>query len=195
MATATLPVAPRVRGRNLLVGTGFAVAGCIMFFGGLFGIYFQQRAEVRSAGGEWIDPAAVIELTAPGMIMWTLLISIAVIQWAVYSIARDDRVHALWAVGATLAMGSMVIVQYAYQFMQMGLVADTQVSSSLIYTIAGAHLLMVIAAMVFVALMGFRALAGQYSSQQTDGIVAAAMFWDAAALIYFVLWIGVFIAK
>ena len=195
MAATALPLAPRVRGRNLLVATGFAIAATVMYFAGLFGIYFQQRAQARDAGLEWIPGDAVLDLAAPGMIMWTLLISVAVVQWAVYSIARDDRPHALLAIGATLAMGAMVLVLAARQFTQMGLIADRDISSVLVYTISGSHVVMVLIAMTFVALMGFRALAGQYSSRQTDGIVAAAMFWDAAVFIYFFLWIGVYIAK
>jgi heme/copper-type cytochrome/quinol oxidase subunit 3 len=196
MATVTtdLPAAPAARGRHILVATGFAVAACIMFFAGLFGVYFRERAAVRGEGVAWID--GTIELTPPTMIMWTLLISIAVMQWAVYAIARDDRPHAFLAIGATLTMGAMVIVQTAFQYTQMGLVIDAPpASSTLIYTISGAHLAMVIGGMLFIALMGFRALAGQYSSRQTDGIVAASIFWYATVLVYFVLWIGIFIAK
>ncbi len=196
MTTATgLPAAPRVRARNVLVGTGFAVAAAIMYFAGLFGVYFQQRAVARNAGTEWIPGDARIELTPPGMIMWTLIISCAVIQWAVYSIARDDRPHALIAIGSTLAMGAMVIVQTGWQYVQMGLVADESRAGTLIYTLSISHLIMVILGMAFVALMGFRALAGQYSSRQTDGIVAASIWWYAMTFIYFILWIGVFIAK
>jgi heme/copper-type cytochrome/quinol oxidase subunit 3 len=196
MATvAALPAAPRVRGRNVLVATGFAVAGTIMYFAGLFGIYFQQRAEFREAGLEWIPGDAGIELTPPTMIMWTLIISCAVIQWAVYSIARDDRPHTLIALGATMAMGAMVIVQTAWQYTQMGLIADESRAGTLIYTLSISHLIMVIVGMAMVALMGFRALAGQYGSRQTDGIVSASIWWYAMTFIYFILWIGVFIAK
>lgn len=193
--TRGLPAAPRIRNRNILVGTGFAVAAGIMYFAGLFGVYFHQRAQVRATGEAWIPSSARIELTPPGMIMWTLLISVAVLQWAVYSIARDDRQHGLIAIAATLSMGAMVIVQSAWQYIQMGLVADEAPASTLIYTLSGSYLAVVILAMVFIALMGFRALAGQYSSRQTDGLVAASIVWYATVAIYFVLWIGVFIAK
>lgn len=195
VTTTDLPAAPRVRGRNVLVGTGFAVAGAIMYFAGLFGVYFQQRSLAREAGTAWIPGDARIELTPPGMVMWTLLISCAVIQWAVWSIARDDRFHALIAVGTTLAMGAMIIVQTGFQYVQMGLIADESRAATLIYTLSISHLIMVIIGMIFVALMGFRALAGQYSSHQTDGLVAASIWWYAMTAIYFILWIGVFIAK
>lgn len=193
--TTGLPAAPSVRSRNILVGTGFAAAGVIMYFAGLFGVYFQQRAQFRGAGQEWIPSSARIELTPPGMIMWTLLLGCAVVQWAVYSIARDDRPHALLAIGTALAMGAMIIVQSGWQFIQMGLVADESRAATLIYTLSISFMIMVIVGMIFLALMGFRALAGQYSSRQTDGIVAAAIWWYVMTGIYFVLWIGVFIAK
>ena len=195
--TTGLPAAPTVRGRNILVGTGFALAGVIMYFAGLFGVYFQQRAQFRGAGQPWIPDSARIELTPPGMIVWTLIIGCAVVQWAVYSIARDDRPHALLAIGTALAMGAMIIVQSGWQFVQMGLVADEgpSTAATLIYTLSISFMIMVIVGMIFLALMGFRALAGQYSSNQTDGIVASAIWWYAMTGIYFVLWIGVFIAK
>lgn len=193
--TTGLPAAPTVRGRNILVGTAFGLAGVIMYFAGLFGVYFQQRAQFRGAGQEWIPSGARIELTPPGMIMWTLIIGCAVVQWAVYSIARDDRGHALLAIGTALAMGAMVLVQSGWQFVQMGLVADESRAATLIYTLSISFMIMTIVGMIFLALMGFRALAGQYSSRQTDGIVASAIWWYAMTGIYFVLWIGVFIAK
>lgn len=193
--TTDLPAAPAVRGRNLLVGTGFAIAAMVMYFGGLFGVYLDQRAGVRKAGATWIPDDARIELTPPGMIMWTLIISVAVLQWAVYSIKRDDRQHALVAIGATLAMGAMVLVQSGWQFTQMELVADETLAATLIYTIAGSFMAAVVIGMVFIALMGFRALAGQYSSGQTDGIVAASLYWYTLIFLYFIIWIAVFIAK
>ena len=169
----------------------------LMYFGGIFGIYLRERSQVRSSGGGWIPHKAHIELTPPGMIVWTLLISVAVMQWAVYSIKRDDRQHALLAVGTTLVMGAMVLVQHGWQLSQMNLVADEgpTTAATLIYTIVGSYLVAFVIGMIFVALMGFRALAGQYSSRQTDGIVAASLYWYSLVFIYFIIWIAVFIAK
>ncbi len=197
MATTNLPAAPPVRSRNILVSVGFGIAAVLMYFGGLFGVYLRERSQVRSVGGSWIPDKARIELTPPGMIIWTLLISVAVMQWAVYSIKRDDRQHALLAVGTTLAMGAMVLVQHGWQLSQMNLVADEgpTTAATLIYTIVGSYMVAFVIGMIFVALMGFRALAGQYSSRQTDGIVAASLYWYCLVFIYFIIWIAVFIAK
>ena len=55
--------------------------------------------------------------------------------------------------------------------------------------------LMLVIAMVFVALMGFRALAGGFTSRQHDGITAAALFWYATVAVYVLIWITIYVTK
>ena len=91
----------------------------------------------------------------------------------------------------------MVVNQAAFQFRQMGLVIDDVETSApvLIYVLSGSHIAALIAGLLFLALTAFRALAGQYSSRNVDGVAAAAMWWYAMVFLYAFLWIGVFIAK
>ena len=49
--------------------------------------------------------------------------------------------------------------------------------------------------MVFVALMAFRTLGGQYSGRDSEGIAAAAIFWNASVAIYLVIWYAVYVTK
>jgi heme/copper-type cytochrome/quinol oxidase subunit 3 len=65
----------------------------------------------------------------------------------------------------------------------------------LIYVITGAHVAMLIAAMVFVALGAFRALAGQYTARQSDGIQAASYFWCATMVMYTLIYYGIYVTK
>jgi heme/copper-type cytochrome/quinol oxidase subunit 3 len=193
-APRALPPAEPPRPRTLLVGTGFAILACGMFFAGLFGVYFQLRTGTINAGKEWL-PAGTIPLPPGGMMMVTMAMSVVTMQWAVYAIARDDRVRAYLALALTVLFGIAVINQTAYLYKQMGLHIVNTVPAVLIYTITGAHIVMNVAAMVFIALMAFRALAGQFSSRQTDGIVAAAMFWYATVAVYAVIYYGIYITK
>ena len=197
LRTTDLPVAPAVRGRTPLVATGFAGAAMIMYFAGVFGVYLKERAQVRSEGLPWIPNKATIELTQPGMVIWPLLISIVVMQWAVYSIKRDDRQHALLGIGTTLVMGAMVVVQTAWHLSQTNLIADEgpTTAATLIFTIVGSYLVAVIIGMIILLLTGFRTMAGQYGSTQTDGVVAASLYWYSLVFIYFIIWIAVYIAK
>ncbi|MCB0996472.1 MAG: cytochrome c oxidase subunit 3 [Acidimicrobiales bacterium] len=196
-ATTELPAPAPIRSRTLLVGTVFGIASTVMVFAGLFGIYLRERALTIRATGSWIPSDATIELSPPTVMAWTLILSAVTVQWAVYSVARDDRRHTYMALGLTVLFGIAIINQTVFQWRQMGLVIDEGPSPAapLIYTISGAFVVALVIGMVFLALMAFRALAGQYSSRQTDGIVAASMYWYTLVVLYFVIWILVYITK
>jgi heme/copper-type cytochrome/quinol oxidase subunit 3 len=83
----------------------------------------------------------------------------------------------------------------SYLFTLMELDISSGLQGVLIYSITGAHLLMLIVAMIFVALMAFRALGGQFAARQHDGISAAALYWHAMVAVYSVLWISIYITK
>ncbi len=188
------PAAEPPRPRTLLVGTAFATGATVMFFAGLFGLYAQLRRDALASGGEWIA-AGTISLVPGGMMMTTMAMSVVTMQWAVYAIARDDRPRAYLALGLTALFGVAVINQTAMLYNTMGLGVAESVPAVLIYVITGAHLVMLAVAILFVALMAFRALAGQYSSRQSDGLAAAAIFWYATVAVYAVIYYGIYITK
>ena len=127
-AVSTEGVAPAIlpRRRTLQVGAGFASAAVLMYFGGLLGVYFSERADFLRAnpGQSWIPAGARVELTAPTVMAWTLLLSVVTMQWAVHATARDDRRHTLMALLVTAMFGVAVINQTAFQYGQMGLAVD-----------------------------------------------------------------------
>src|SRR5260221_12761711 len=95
----------------------------------------------------------------------------------------------------TWLFGVANINQEVFYCKDMKLKVQGSVGELLIYVITGAHFLMLIAAMVFVALAAFRALAGQYTSRQSDGIQAASYFWYATMLMYTLIYYGIYITK
>ena len=187
--------APLPRQRTLLVGTVFGTAATLMYFAGLLGVYLRERSDALSEGGEWIPSSANIQLASPTVAAWTMLMSVVTMQWAVYSIARDDRPHAILATTLTTLFGLSVVVATSFQYTEMGLVADESIAAVLIYTISASHLAMIAIGLVFLLLMAFRALAGQYSSRQTDGFVAASIYWYAVVFVYVVIWTAIFVLK
>jgi len=203
------PAAVLPRRRNVQVGTAFGTAGMLMYFAGLFGIYLAERsthfANQRLITGSndpadwdgWIPPTARLELTAPTIMAWTLLISVVTMQWAVYSFKRNDRRHGLMALGVQLMFGIAVINQHVFQWNQMGLVADDTASRAapLIYAITISFVVALVAELIFLFIMAFRTLSGASTSQNVDGIASAAVVWYALTAVYFIIWILVFITK
>ena len=194
IAADELPAAPLPRPRTLLVGTVFAIVACGMFFACLFGVYLKERRDTLAAGEEWLKENQ-ISLVPGGMMMATAAMSVVTIAWAVQAIRNDDRKNAYLALGLTLLFGVANLNQQVFYYNDMELHVGGEVSNLLIYVITGAHVAMLIGAMVFVALGAFRALAGQYTARQSDGIEAASYFWYATMVIYTLIYYGIYITK
>lgn len=178
------------RRRELLFGTAFASAAVVMVLITLVGAYLNARG---AAGADWLSKND-IPLTQPNMMMFTLVMSAVTMQWAVWSIDRDDRGHTYLALGVTLLFGAAYLNQASFLYGQVKMTMG-QLEGPLFYATTGTHVAMVIAAMVFIVLMGFRALGGQFSSRQPDGIGAAAVFWHATVASFVLVWVAVYILK
>jgi heme/copper-type cytochrome/quinol oxidase subunit 3 len=195
-ATHVLPSpAPIQRPRMIMVATAFVSAAALMFFAALLAIYLTNRAELVSVGERWLPEGVDVPLQQPNVMLFTLLASAVTMQWAVYAIARNDRANTYLSLGVTLVFGFAFInmASYLYSLMELDIAASQQ--GVLLYTITGAHLAMVVAAMVYVLIMAFRALAGQQGPHQHDGISSAALFWHATVVVYAILWYAIYVTK
>ena len=200
-ATATRPVPklapppePR-RPRVLFVGTALAAAAVSMGFLGLIGIYIGARQQTLGGGQTWLPEGVVIPLTAPNVAFATLLMSVVTMQWAIYAIANRDRTNAYLALGITILLGAAFANSTAYLYSQMGLVIADSVAGVLIYAISGAHLVLTIGALLFLTVVSLRALGGEYTPRDHEGLSAAALFWYATVAVYSVIWYTIFITK
>lgn len=188
------PAAEPIRPRTLLIGSSFATVAMVMFFMALFARYFDLRSSTQAVGGTWIEPGT-IPLVPGGMMMFTLVMSCVTVVWALQSIKHGDRAHAILALLLTGLFGAAVINQTAFLYTEMGLAIDEGPAALMIYVITGAHLVAVAFGMVFLALLAFRAMAGQYGGKQSEGIAAAVIYWYAMVAVYAVIWYGIYIVK
>ena len=197
MAGTTLalpPAAPPARPRVLLVGTVLASGATFMAFAGLVGIYLAQRAAVLAQGGTWLPDGAKIPLTPGSIGMATMLLSGVTIWWAVDAVGRNDRPSAYLALGLTIMFGVAVINATTFLYTEMHLAIHSKVGL-LIYTLTGAHLAMILAGLIYAAVMTFRTLGGEYHGRDREGLVSAALFWYATIAVYAVIWYAVYVTK
>jgi len=185
---------PVQRPRVLLVGTAFAAAASVMVFVGLIGVYLSVRTTLISDVGTWLPTGVIVPLVQPNMMLFTLLLSSIMVQWAVSAIKNDDRTNTYLAIGVTLLLAFAFLVEYGYLFALMKLSMDSQ-QGVLIYAVTGANIAMTLVAMIFLCLMGFRSLAGQFTSRHYDGIAAAALYWHSMVAVYALIWYVVFVTK
>lgn len=195
MTAPALASPPMQRPRMLVVGTSFAAVAVAMMVVGMVGVYLVERSAVVSAGGTWLPDGVLLPLTQPNVMLFGLIMSSVVIQWAVSAVRNDDRVNSYLALGLTLLFGIGYVNMTAFLWSKAGFEVADNLQSTLIYTITGTHVAMAVVAMVFVALMAFRALAGGYDSRQYDGIAAAAVFWHVMVAMYVLIWLAIYVTK
>ena len=195
MTAPALASPPMQRPRMLVVGTAFAAVAAAMVVVGMIGVYLVERSAVVSAGGTWLPDGVVLPLTQPNVMLFGLIMSSVAIQWAVSAVRNDDRVNSYLALGLTLLFGLGYVNMMAYLWSKAGLDVNASLQATLIQSITATHVAMAAVAMVFVALMAFRALAGGYNSRQYDGIAAAAVFWHVMVAMYVLIWLAVYVTK
>lgn len=190
--------APRARPRLVLIGTSLAIAAIAMVFAGLYAVYFTHRSATISAGDEWIvGGAGTIPLTPASVMLVTLVMTSITVHWAVWAIGRDDRLNTWLALGLTFMLAAAFLNQASFLYSAMGweIAGDMAIQSVLIYAITGLQILMLVGAMIYLALMAFRAMAGGYSAEDSEGLVAASLFWHAAVVAYAVVWAAIYQIK
>src|SRR4051794_17224778 len=181
---AQAPVAPPARPRVVIVGTAFASVAAAMVVLSLIGIYLARRADVINGGGRWIPQGSNIQVAQPTMIAFTLVLSIFTILWAAHALRIEDRSNAYVALGVTLLLGFAAFNEATYTLSRLNMSVGTE-AGLLVLTITGFWLVWLVSAIVFLALMAFRALGGQYR-RIPDGVEAAALFWIANAAVWMV---------
>ena len=187
--------APR-RPRLLLIGSAFGSVASALVVLSTLAVYLQLRGDYLEAGGTGGTPEEfTLPLTPGGMGMVTLLMSLVSVSWAVWSLRRDDRQHAYLAVGLTLLFGIAFINATVNLYQQIQLPLAFSGLGGLLYIVTGAHLVMVVVGMVFLAVMGFQSLGGQLTGRDADGMSAAALYWYVTVAVYGVIYYGIYITK
>ncbi len=194
-AALALPApAEPARPRVLLVGTALAAAAAFSAIVGLVGVYLAARADVLASGESWLPEGANLPLTPGNIAFATMLISAVTMWWAVDAVGKNDRQMAYLALGLTIMFGVAVINATTFLYSQMGVPVSTT-PGVLIFTITGAHLAMIIAGLLYAAVMTFRTLGGEYQGRDREGLTSAALFWYVTIAAHAVIWLAIYVTK
>jgi heme/copper-type cytochrome/quinol oxidase subunit 3 len=188
------PAAPPERPRVLLIGTALSLAGVIVLFAGLVGLYLSARHSALSAPkGTWF-PHGAIPLSGANAALFSLLLSIPMVHWARQSLRNDDRINTWIALGITLLLGLAFINATTFIWTNSGLGID-KTPGLMLYVVTGAHVALVAVAMVFLVLTAFRTIGGASVAHDSEMVTAATLFWDVTVAIFAVLWFAIYVTK
>jgi heme/copper-type cytochrome/quinol oxidase subunit 3 len=189
------PPPPPARPRVLLVGSAIGAGASALVLLTLVALYARLRADVISDGEVWLPEGTNLQLTPGSMGMATLALSLAPAAWTVQALRNNDRGHALMAFALSLMFGAAYINVAAYGWQQIGLGVTSSPQALLIYTITGLHVAMAGAGMLFLAVMGFKAVGGQLTGRDAEGVSAAVLYWFVTVAAYAVVWYTIPITK
>lgn len=189
--------APPRRPRLHLIGSVFAAAASSAVVLGALAVYLQMRSTTIAETGEWFPTGTTIPLSAGNMSLTTLAMSLVLVQWAVWSGRRGDRPHTYMAVGLTIVLGVAHITQIGYLWTQweLPLNGEPSVQAVLAFGVLGLHVAMVVAGLIYLALMGLRSLGGQFTGRDAEGLSAAALYWYVTVAVFAVIWYSILILK
>ncbi len=172
------------------VGTIVWLASELMFFAGLFAMYFTSRA--RATGG-W--PPEPTELDVPYALVFTLILVLSSVtcQYGVFA-AEIGNVYGLrrWFT-ITFVMGLTFVLGQANEYRNLIMNHDTTIASStygsVFYLTTGFHALHVIGGLVAFVFVLIRSTMGRFTPAQATSAIVVSYYWHFVD----VVWVGLFI--
>lgn len=171
------------------VGTIVWLASELMFFAGLFAMFFTVKAQNV---GEWPPPPAELDVQYALPFTIILVASSFTCQWGVFAAERGD-VYGLrrWYV-ITLIMGAIFVLGQAGEYFQLVTEHDTTMSSSafgtVFYMTTGFHGLHVIGGLFAFVFLIIRTKLSKFTPAQAVAAIVVSYYWHFVDIV----WIGLF---
>jgi cytochrome c oxidase subunit 3 len=194
VTTAAPTISARIHSLNrpnlVSVGTIVWLSSELMFFAGLFAIYFTARAQ-NPPDATW--PPAPTHLNVPYALVVTIVLvaSSFTCQFGVFAAERGD-VYGLrrWYL-LTLAMGTAFVLGQAYEYVQLVHEGTTLASSAygtVFYLATGFHGLHVTGGLIAFVYLLIRTKLSKFTPQQATAAIVVSYYWHFVD----VVWIGLF---
>lgn len=172
------------------VGTIVFLSQELMFFAGLFAMYFVSRANGQE--GSWHDGASHLNVPYAFAVTVVLIASSFTAQAGVFAAERGD-VFALrrwYAISA--AMGAIFLVGQAYEYYHLvehGLTIQNSVYGSCFFITTGFHAAHVLAGVLAFVVVLLRVSKSKFTPAQATAAMVVSYYWHFVD----VVWIGLFI--
>ena len=193
-ATEELETTGRPEGMSMpLLGMVLFIASEVMFFGGLFAMYFNIRAD---AGSDW-PPAGLEHLhaTVPAFFTCVLLLSSVTMHIAVMSIRRGNVKALTRWVAITLLLGVIFLAGQVYDYSTLHFTIRDGVYGSSFYTLTGFHGAHVFGGAVYLFIVLMRSMTGQFSKSHHAAVEGASMYWHFVDVVWIALFFTLYVLK
>ncbi|WP_210400162.1 heme-copper oxidase subunit III [Corynebacterium sp. HMSC034A01] len=191
MATPQNRVPALNRPNMVSVGTIAFLAQELMFFAGLFAMYFTSRAN-GLANGDWSTQTDHINVLFGGIITAVLIASSFTSQFGVFAAERGDVFGLRKWFTVTVVLGVIFLGLVAYEWTELvlaGVTPQSSVFGSVVYIITGFHMAHVTAGILAFIVVLLRVAKSKFTPAQATAAMAVSYYWHFVDAI----WVGVFI--
>ena len=193
VTTAAPTISARIHSLNrpnlVSIGTIVWLSSELMFFAGLFGVYFTVRAQHV---GEWPPPPTELDVPYALVVTIVLVASSFTCQLGVFAAERGDVFGLRRWYLVTLAMGTFFVLGQAYEYYTLVTHHDTTLASSaygtVFYLTTGFHGLHVIGGLVAFVFLLIRTQLSKFTPAQATAAIVVSYYWHFVD----VVWIGLF---
>lgn len=191
MATPPNRVPVLNRPNMVSVGTIAFLAQELMFFAGLFAMYFTSRANGMTTG-DWEKQTEYLNVMFGLIITIVLVLSSVTSQMGVFAAERGDVYGLRRWFGITIALGVVFLGLVAFEWYEMvshGVTPQASVYGSVFYIITGFHMAHVTAGIIAFIVVMMRVAKSKFTPAQATAAMATSYYWHFVD----VIWIGVFV--
>jgi cytochrome c oxidase subunit III len=195
VTTAAPNISARIHSLNrpnlVSVGTIIWLSSELMFFAGLFAIYFTARAQNPPEAG-W--PPEPTELNVPYALVVTIVLvaSSFTCQFGVFAAERGDVFGLRRWYLLTLAMGTFFVLGQAWEYRTLVLDHGTTLASSaygtVFYMATGFHALHVTGGLFAFVYLLIRTSLTKFTPQQATAAIVVSYYWHFVDIV----WVGLF---
>ncbi|TVS25356.1 heme-copper oxidase subunit III [Corynebacterium sanguinis] len=173
------------------VGTIAFLAQELMFFAGLFAMYFTSRANGMTAG-DWEKQTEYLNVMFGLIITIVLVLSSVTSQMGVFAAERGDVYGLRRWFSVTIGLGVVFLGLVAFEWFEMvshGVTPQASVYGSVFYIITGFHMAHVTAGIIAFIVVMLRVAKSKFTPAQATAAMATSYYWHFVD----VIWIGVFV--
>ncbi|MGE0877236.1 MAG: cytochrome c oxidase subunit 3 [Acidimicrobiia bacterium] len=191
-----LPPAPApARPRMMLVATALVAMAASVLIGSMLALYVHLRDVAGGSTARWVPKGVQISAVTANMLLSTVVIAALCGQIAAYTMRRDNRSDSYLFLGAAGFFGLAAVNAQAYMWKYSKIKMLDGGYATITFVITGVLVALLLAGVVFTVLVAFRAVGGRYSSKDSEGIAAVALYWHFCAVATAAVWYVIYVVK
>jgi cytochrome c oxidase subunit 3 len=182
---------PRSNHGNTARTALFTILGSeTIFFATLLAAYFYMRVNLAS----WqMNGAPFTRLVLPASNTALLLISAVTMSLALGAVRKNNTAGLKRWLSLSLALGLVFVIGQVVEFNRSGMRIDDQAFGGVFFTLIGFHALHVLAGMIMLAVVLWRALLGDFSSRRFVAVQVSAWFWYFVTAVWAILFAALYL--